>query len=88
MMGRQAEAEQLFYDFSFEAHVPADHLLRKVDAAFDFGFVSLSLKEHYSRIGRPSVDPGLMIRMLLIGYLMSVPHLADGARGGAAHPGA
>ena len=72
MMGRQAEPGSLFYDFSFERHVPSDHLLRKIDAAFDLGFVSSSLKEHYSHTGRPSIDPELMIRMLLIGYLMGI----------------
>jgi transposase len=72
MMGRQVEPEQLFYDFCFEAHIPADHLLRKVDAALDLGFVGLTLRDHYSHTGRPSVDPELMIRMLLVGYLFAI----------------
>jgi transposase len=72
MMGRQAVPERLFYDFSFETHIPTDHLLRKVDAALDFSFVTVALKVHYSDIGRPSVDPELMIRMLMIGYLMGI----------------
>ena len=72
MMGRQAEPGSLFYDFSFEQHVPSDHLLRRIDAAFNLGFVSASLKEHCSHTGRPSIDPELMIRMLLIGYLMGI----------------
>jgi transposase len=72
MMGRQAEPEQLFYDFCFETHIPSDHLLRKVEAALDLSFVSAVLKEHYSHTGRPSVDPELMIRMLLVGYLMGI----------------
>jgi transposase len=72
MMGRQAEPGSLFYDFSFEQHVPSDHLLRRIDAAFDLGFVSSSLKQHYSHTGRPSIDPELMVRMLLIGYLMGI----------------
>jgi hypothetical protein len=70
-MGRQAVPERLFYDFSFETHIPTDHLLRKVDAALDFSFVTVALKVHYSDIGRPSVDPERMIRMLMIGYLMA-----------------
>jgi len=72
MMGRQAVPERLFYDFSFETHIPTDHLLRKVDAALDFSFVTVALKVHYSDIGRPSVDPELMIRMLIVGYCYGI----------------
>lgn len=52
--------------------MPADHLLRRVDAALDFGFVHTALAGHYSSTGRPSVDPELMLRMLLIGYLQGI----------------
>ena len=72
MMGRQDEPEQLFYAFRLENHVPRDHLLRGIDAAFDFGSVRKSLKPYYSSTGRPSVDPELMIRMLLIGYSFGI----------------
>ena len=68
-MGRQEAAAELFYRFSLETHVPAEHLLRRVDAVLDLSFVRVSLAEHYSHTGRPSIDPELMIRMMLVGYL-------------------
>ncbi len=72
MMGRQDEPEQLFYAFRLEGHVPRDHLLRGIDAVFDFGGTRKSLEPYYSSTGRPSIDPELMIRMLLIGYLFGI----------------
>ena len=52
--------------------MPANHLLRRVDAVLDFGFVRRALAPYYSSTGRPSVDPELMLRMLLIGYLHGI----------------
>jgi transposase len=72
MMGRQDEPEHLFYAFRLESHVPHDHLLRGIDAVFDFGTIRKSLEPYYSSAGRPSVDPELMIRMLLIGYSFGI----------------
>jgi len=72
MMGRREAPEQLFYDFSLERHVPADHLLRRIDSVLDLSIVRSTLAEHYSHTGRPSVDPELMIRMLLVGYLCGI----------------
>ena len=72
MMGRQAAPEQLFYDFRLDDHVPADHLLRQIDVFVDLEGVRRDLKPYYSQIGRPSVDPELMIRMLLIGYCYGI----------------
>ena len=69
MMGRQVEQAALFYEFRLEERVPADHLLRQVDAAIDLSWVSGHMAEHYSAMGRPSIDPELMVRMLLVGYL-------------------
>ena len=60
MLGRQDEAEQLFYAFRLESHVPRDHVLRRIDALFDFGTIRKSLEPYYSSTGRPSVDPELM----------------------------
>ncbi len=62
-MGRQVERAQLFYEFSLERHVPADHLLRRLDAALDLTWLRAELAPFYSAIGRPSIDPELMIRM-------------------------
>jgi transposase len=72
MMGTQAVPAQLFYDFSIEEHVPADHLLRRIDQFLDLKELRTKLKPYYSAIGRPSIDPELMIRMLTIGYSMGI----------------
>ena len=72
MMGRLNEPEQFFYAFRLESHVPHDHLLRGIDAIFDFGAIRKSLAPFYSSTGRPSIDPELMIRMLLIGYSFGI----------------
>ena len=72
MMGRQAEPEQLFYDFRLDDHVPADHLLRKIDVFVDLERIRQDLKPFHSQIGRPSADPELMIRMLIIGYCYGI----------------
>ena len=72
MMGRQVAQGSLFYGFRLDDHVPADHLLRRVDGLLDFGFVREALAASYSASGRPSVDPELMLRMLLVGYLLGI----------------
>lgn len=63
MMGQQAGQEALFYEFSLERHVPADHLLRSIDRFVDLGGLRSHLAGFYSSTGRPSVDPELLIRM-------------------------
>ena len=72
MMGRQDEPERLFYRFNLERHVPSDHLLRQIDAVLDLGEIRRSLAPYYAAIGRPSIDPELMLRMLLIGYAFAI----------------
>ncbi len=72
MMGTQAAPERLFYDFCLEDHVPTDHLLRRIDPFLDLSDVREGLKSSYSPIGRPSIDPALMIRMLLVGYCLGI----------------
>ena len=68
-MGQRAGLqEQLFYEFRLDDWVPADHLLRKIDAVLDLSSLRHALAPFYSHTGRPSVDPELMIRMLLVGY--------------------
>ena len=72
MMGRQTATEPLFHIFCLEDHVPTSHPLRQVDRLLDLGFVREGMAKHYSSVGRPSIDPELMIRMLLIGYLQGI----------------
>jgi hypothetical protein len=70
MMGvRKAEA-QLFYEFNLESHVPADHLLREIDRFLDMDGMREKLRPFYSHTGRPSIDPELIVRMLVVGYVM------------------
>ena len=72
MMGRQTAPAKLFYDFDLERHVPADHLLRQVDRFLELGDIRAQLRPFYSQLGRPSIDPELIVRMLLIGYLTGI----------------
>lgn len=72
MMGMQTEPAQLFYAFRLDDHVPTDHLLRRIDCFLELDRVRAELKPFYSTIGRPSVDPELMIRMLIVGYCMGI----------------
>ena len=73
MMGeRQSGQEALFYEFSLERHVPAEHLLRSIDRFVDLDGVRCELAPFYSEVGRPSVDPELMIRMLIVGYCFGI----------------
>jgi transposase len=72
MMGEHARSEALFYYFTLEEYIPQNHLLRLIDKHIDFGFVRERLKDSYSDMGRPSVDPELLLRILLIGYLYGI----------------
>ena len=73
MMGhRQVEQAALFYEFSLERHIPADHLLRSIDRFVELGELRRELAPFYSSMGRPSIDPELMIRMLIVGYCFGI----------------
>jgi transposase len=72
MMGRHDRSEALFYYFRLEDQVPETHLLRLIETHISFGFVREKLKESYSETGRPSIDPELLLRILLIGYLYGI----------------
>ena len=73
MMGeRRVDQGALFYEFCLERHVPQDHLLRAIDRFVDMEGVRAHLASFYSPIGRPSIDPELMIRMLLVGYCLGI----------------
>ncbi len=69
MMGQQPRAEPLFYYFRLEDQIPEDHLLRLIDHHVDLSFVRERLKNFYSSTGRPSIDPEVLLRLLLVGYL-------------------
>lgn len=72
-MGQLPAAQNaLFYDFCLERHIPSDHLLRQINEFLDFDAIRQHLKPFYSYTGRPSIDPELMIRMLLVGYCYGI----------------
>ena len=73
MMGeRRVGQDALFYEFSLERHVPSEHLVRSVDRFVDLAGVRSELAPFYSEMGRPSIDPELMIRMLIVGYCFGI----------------
>jgi transposase len=73
MLGPKQEAQgALFYEFSIDDHVPQDHLLRSIDRFVDLSSIRPHLAEFYSHTGRPSIDPELLIRMLLVGYCLGI----------------
>lgn len=73
MMGRRkSEQGQLFYAFDLDAVVPEDHQVRRIAAVLDLSWVRGELAPHYSHTGRPSIDPELMIRMLILGYVFAI----------------
>lgn len=73
MMGRREAGQgHFFYSFDLDEVVPADHLVRKIAAVLDLGWVHKELEACYSHTGRPSIDPELMIRMLIVGYVFAI----------------
>ncbi len=72
MLGRQKVHARLFYEFDLETHIPSDHFLRGIDGFLDLTDLHEELRGFYSHTGRPSIDPELMIRMLVVGYVMGV----------------
>ncbi|RGP53994.1 transposase [Pseudomonas abyssi] len=73
MMGQLPGGQhRLFYSFNLEDHVPAQHLLRSIDQCLDLSDLRSYLADFYSPIGRPSVDPELMVRMLIVGYCYGI----------------
>src|ERR1700689_4069436 len=73
MMGeRRIGQEALFYEFSLERHVPERHLLRSIDRFVELDGLRQELAPFYSEKGRPSIDPELLIRMLIVGYCFGI----------------
>lgn len=72
MMGHLPRTESLFYYFRLEEQIPEDHLLRLIDRHIDLSFVREQLKGLYSSTGRPSIDPEVLLRLLLVGYLYGI----------------
>src|SRR5213592_1142406 len=73
MMGRLNHNQgRLFYSFHLDEVVPDDHLVREIAAVLDLSWVHRELAAYYPRLGRPSIDPELMIRMLIVGYAFAI----------------
>ena len=73
MMGRSSQDQgPLFYSFNLEEVVPDDHLVRATSRVLDLAWVRAELAPHYSHTGRPSIDPVLMIWMLIVGYVFAI----------------
>jgi hypothetical protein len=73
MMGRREGGQgQFSYSFDLDKVVPPDHLVRQIDGVLDLGWVHKELSAYYSHTGRPSIDPVLMIRMLIVGYVFAI----------------
>src|SRR5260370_34572235 len=73
MMGRlKHDQEQLFYEFELDEVVPNDHLVREIAGVLDLSWVHAELAPYYSPLGRPSIDPVLMIQMLIVGYVFAI----------------
>jgi transposase len=73
MMGRlNDDQEPFFYSFCLDEAVPNDHPVREIAAVLDLSWVHSELAPYYSRLGRPSIDPVLMIRMLIVGYVFAI----------------
>jgi transposase len=64
--------ESLSYSFNLDRHVPMDHLLRSIDRFVDLSGMREHLRPYYREVGRPSIDPELMIRMLIVGYCFGI----------------
>ena len=73
MMGRlKSDQGQLFYEFHLSDAVPEDHLVRKIDTALELSWLRSGLAPHCSSMGRPPIDPELMNRMLIVGYVFAI----------------
>src|SRR5215472_6047050 len=73
MMGRlKGDQSRLFYEFRLDDVVPDDHLVRDISAVLDLSWAHVELAPYYPKIGRPSIDPVLMIGRLIIGYVFGI----------------
>jgi transposase len=72
LLGEKQRSEPMFYYIKLDDLIPEDHLLRLIHKYVDFSFIRDRVKHLYSHTGRPSIDPEVLLRMLLIGYLYGI----------------
>lgn len=80
MMGRQADQQVFLQDFALDKHVPADHMLRSIDRLVELDEMRAKLAPFYSNTGRASIDPELLIRILLVGCCYGIARRGGCAR--------
>ena len=72
MQGKKEFNQRIYYDFNLKSMVPDNHLLKRIEKVISFEFVRDKTKNYYSYTGKPSIDPIVLIKMLLIGYLFDI----------------
>lgn len=72
MQGKKSFDSKIYYNINLDRMVPEDHLLKKLDKLVSFDFVRGITKSYYSHTGKPSIDPAVLVKMLLIGYLFDI----------------
>ena len=72
MQGKKEFNQRIYYDINLDSLVPDDHLLKRLDSLISFDFVRGITKDYYSHTGKPSIDPVVLVKMLLVGYLFDI----------------
>src|SRR5262245_18330399 len=72
MEQREGGQGQFFYAFDLDKVVPGDHLVRQIGAVLDLNWLVKELAPYYSQTGGPSIEPVIMIRMLIVGYVFAI----------------
>ena len=72
MQGKKKYEDKIYYNINLDSMVPDDHLLKKLDKLVSFDFVRDSTKSYYSHTGKPSIDPVVLLKMLMVGYLFDI----------------
>src|SRR6266702_8458672 len=72
MMGSKAVEPKLYLSYSLDANIPPNHLVRRLGAALDFDFVRVLVRKRYSHTGQPSIDPVVLFKLWLLGYLFNI----------------
>ena len=72
MQGRKEFNKRIYYNIDLDSLVPNDHFLKRLDTLVSFGFVRDITKDYYSHTGKPSIDPVVPVKMLLVGYLFDI----------------
>ena len=72
MQGKKEFNQRIYYNINLDSLVPEDHLLKRLDRLVSFDFVRNITRDYYSHTGKPSIDPVVLVKMLLVGYLFDI----------------